>query len=142
MLSSGGQTNPPVKAVFDRVSQSYVAELTTRQAGDFLVTALATAQGRKLGEDHQLLVCESGDRELADLRARPELMADLARLSGGRSLTLGDKIGPEVTSLFGAPPPETVETRRSPLWDRWWWLGSVLALLALEWTVRRLNGLA
>ena len=142
VLSGAGRTNPPVKAVFNRVDQSYEAELAAPQSGDFLVTARATSKGQKLGEDHQLLVCESGDRELADLRARPELMSDLARRSGGKSFTLATAPGPQVSDLFGTPPPETVETRRHPLWDRWWWLGLVLALLSLEWATRRLNGMA
>jgi hypothetical protein len=57
-------------------------------------------------------------------------------------LTLATKPGPQVSALFGAPPPETVETRRRPLWDRWWWLGAILVLLSAEWAVRRLNGMA
>jgi hypothetical protein len=142
VLSGAGRTNPPVKAVFNRVDQSYEAELVASQSGDFLVTALATSKGQKLGEDHQLLVCESGDRELVDLRARPELMSELARLSGGKSLTLATTPEPQVSDLFGTPPPETVETRRRPLWDRWWWLGAILVLLSAEWAVRRLNGMA
>ena len=142
VLSGAGRTNPPVKAVFNRVDRSYQADLVAPQSGDFLVAALATSKGQKLGEDHQLLVCEAGDRELADLRARPELMADLARRSGGESMTLATKTGPQISALFGTSPPETVETRRHPLWDRWWWLGAILALLSAEWAVRRLNGMA
>ncbi len=142
ILSSGGRTNPPVRTVFDRVSQSYQAQLVPPTGGDYLVTALARAGGQNLGEDHQLLVCESGDRELADLRARPELMSELARVSGGKSLSLTEQAGPELSSLFGTPPPQTVETRRTPLWDRWWCLGLILMLLATEWGTRRVNGMA
>ncbi len=142
VMSSAGRTNPPLKATFDRASQCYAAELVSAQKGDFLVTALATTKGQKLGEDRQLLVCEAGDRELADLRARPELMSNLARLSGGKSFTTTDKLAPDVSSLFGSPPPQTIETRRTPLWDRWWWLGLILMLLGAEWGTRRVNGMA
>jgi uncharacterized membrane protein len=142
LLSSAGRTNPPVKATFDSTSQSFIADLITPRHGDFLVTAVVTANDRKLGEDHQLLVCESGDREMADLRARPELMANLARLSGGKTLSMAQPSGSDISSVFGTPPPETIETRRSPLWDRWWWLGAVLFLLTAEWATRRLNGMA
>jgi hypothetical protein len=79
---------------------------------------------------------------MADLRARPELMASLARLSGGKSLSFAKSTGSDISSLFGTPPPETVETRRSPVWDRWWWLGLILLLLTTEWVTRRLNGMA
>ena len=39
-------------------------------------------------------------------------------------------------------PPTLIEYRRTPLWDKSWWLGLVLGLLTLEWTVRRWRGLA
>jgi len=140
MLSAGDKTNPPVNARFDRVRQSYSVDLLPPGAGDYIVTAVANRRGEKLGEDRQLLMCESTDREMADLRARPDLMANIARITRGEALTPTD--GGPVPSLFGAPPPATVEYRRTPLWDRSWWLGTIVFLLTVEWVVRRLNGLA
>jgi len=111
-------------------------------AGEFMVTAVATQKGAKLGEDRQLLVCEAGDRELADLRAKPDLMASIARASGGQPFALTDRQGPPAASVLGSPPPVTVEYRHTPLWDRSWWLGAIVLLLTVEWTLRRLNGMA
>src|SRR5260370_7605263 len=109
--------------------------------GSFTVSVTAAVNGAKLGEDRQLLVCESGDREMADLRAKPELMGELARISGGKTFALSAN-APEVTQAFSSPPPATVEYRHNPLSDTWWWLGLVLLLLTIEWSVRRLTGIA
>ena len=106
------------------------------------MTAVAAAGRVKLGEDRQLLVCEAGDREMADLRAKPELLANLARTSGGQSWPVAEKDSTLASSLFGQPPPATVEYRRTPLWDKSWWLGTILTLLTVEWVVRRLSGMA
>jgi hypothetical protein len=105
------------------------------------VTATANSNGKKLGEDRQLLVCESGDREMADLRAKPELMASLASISGGKTFSISEK-SPQLSGVFGTPPPANIEYRHSPLWDKWWWLSLFLVLLTIEWSVRRLSGMA
>jgi uncharacterized membrane protein len=141
-LSTTGQTNIYVEAGFDRVSQSYEADLLPAREGTFTVNAAATVKGHKLGEDRQLLVCESSDREMADLRANPVLMDDLSRISGGQSFSLSDNSSGGVSSIFGTPPPAEIEYRHTPLWDRWWWLSLLLVLLTVEWSVRRLSGMA
>jgi uncharacterized membrane protein len=141
-MSRLGQSNVAVKASYDRASQTYSADLIPPGPGDYLVTAVGTSRGQKLGDDRQLLVCESGDREMADLRAKPDLMANLARISDGKAFTLSDNGGTRLSSLFGNPAPVTLEYKHSPLWDRGWWLAAILMLLTLEWGIRRLNGLA
>jgi len=140
-LSTTGQTNVIIPAAYDRVNQAYEADLAPPSDGTFTVTASATMTGKKLGEDRQLLVCESGDREMADLRANPELMADLARISGGKTFSLSEQ-HPQLSSVFGTPAPASIEYRHTPLWDKWWWLSLILVLLTLEWSARRLSGLA
>src|SRR5581483_7773650 len=140
-LSTTGQTNVYVKPVYDRVAQVYQADLGPPHDGTYTVTASANLGGKKLGDDRQLLVCESGDREMADLRAKPDLMAELARISGGSTLALTDKSS-QLSPVFGTPPPASIEYRHTPLWDKWWWLTLILVLLTIEWSVRRLSGMA
>jgi uncharacterized membrane protein len=140
LLVSGANTNAPQAAVFDRASQAYLAELAPPGAGEFTVVARAAANGQSLGEDRQLLVCEPLDRELADLRARPELMAAIARNSGGQVVSLANPA--PLASCLPAPPPATIEYRHDPLWDRFWVLAVLLLLLTTEWGTRRLNGMA
>jgi uncharacterized membrane protein len=140
-LSTTGQTNMYVKAGYDRVSQAYQADLGPAHDGTYTVTATANVGGKKLGDDRQLLVCESGDREMADLRARPDLMGEFARISGGSTLALSDNSS-RLSTVFGTPPPAQIEYRHTPLWDKWWCLGLIVLLLTIEWSVRRLSGMA
>jgi hypothetical protein len=123
------------------VTQAYQADLGPARDGSYTVTATATAGGKKLGDDRQLLVCESGDREMADLRSKPDLMGELARISGGSTLSLSDNSS-QLSTVFGTPPPAIVEYRHTPLWDKWWCLGLIVLLLTIEWSIRRLTGMA
>lgn len=142
LLSGAGKTNPPVRARFDRTSQSYLADLSPIDACELMVTAVAATKNVRIGDDRQLLVCEGGDKEMADLRARPDLMSKIARASGGKSFSTSDKDAHAGSEIFSSAPPVTVEYRRTPLWDKSWWLGTILGLLTVEWVVRRLSGLA
>ena len=63
---------------------------TPVRIGNYTVTATAVQRGQSVGHDQQLLVCEEVDREMADIRSKPDLMARLARVSGGKSFTLAD----------------------------------------------------
>ncbi len=141
-MSSGGQTNAPYKAKFDQLSHSYRFDLSPGDAGAFVVHAVAKRGGRTIGEDRQLLVCEAGDREMQDLRAKPDLMAALSRISGGENLTATASAAPAVANIFRKAPPASVEYRRKPIWDRSWFLAAILGLLSTEWIVRRLSGMA
>jgi hypothetical protein len=141
-LAAGRNTNMWVKAAFDRVTQSYLADLSPTAAGNFTVIASAKIKEKILGDDRQLLVCEAIDREMADLRARPETMANLSRVSGGNSFTLDPSDGTRLSSLLPSSEPIATGYRRSPVWDKWWWLTAILTLLAVEWGTRRLNGMA
>jgi hypothetical protein len=95
-----------------------------------------------LGSDRQLLVAESADLELLDLRARPDFMAALARNSHGENFNLSSGQSLSPAYMFAKAPAPKIEYRREPLWDKAVWLGVILGLLALEWTIRRVRGLA
>ena len=141
-LAGAGQTNVVAKPRFDAASRSYVADVVPAGPGQFVVTATATLNGTRLGDDRQLLVSEATDREMADLRARPELMAGIARMSGGAFLSVGDGQGDSAAAIFKDTPPATLEYRRTPLWDKWGWLTAIVTLLTVEWGVRRWRGMA
>jgi hypothetical protein len=38
--------------------------------------------------------------------------------------------------------PATVKFRKTPLWDKSWYLGMIIGLLTVEWCIRRLRGMA
>jgi uncharacterized membrane protein len=134
-------TNGLVRARFDNALRAYRAEVRVPADGSHIITAAAWQQGTKLGDDRQLLVAETTDRETEDLRARPDLLAALAKASGGEAFSV-NRAPENADALFANVPPSLVEYRRTPLWDKPWWLASVLGLLTLEWSLRRWRGLA
>jgi hypothetical protein len=89
-----------------------------------------------------LLISTAEDREMADVRARPETMAALARLTKGETYSLAGTNWPSPAYAFSKAPAAIVEHRRTPFWDKAGWMALILALLATEWSVRRLRGLA
>lgn len=141
-LAAATRSTPPFPANFDPATRLYHARLLPPAAGDFTVTATATRGNQNLGTDKQLLVCQDTDPELEDVRARPEIMANIARVSGGAVLLPTAQARDSIAAIFGKAPPVTVEVRRHSLWDKSWWLLTITALLAVEWVVRRLRGMA
>ncbi len=140
--SASGVSPVTNRATMDSTRLSYVAEVRPPAAGNYTVTASAVLNAQKLGDDQQLLICEEADVEMLDVRAKPEVMAEIARASGGKDLTADPKNHALLASIFENAPPPTVNYRHTPLWDKAWWLAAILALLTMEWIVRRLRGMA
>jgi uncharacterized membrane protein len=69
-----------------------------------------------------------------------EFLAALARSTGGREFDDADSLANALRDLAVAEGPQTV--RHTPLWSREWLLGGLLALLTVEWFLRRWLGLA
>jgi uncharacterized membrane protein len=142
VISGADKSSVRFQAVYDPIGRAYHAQLLPGKAGDYTVTAVATLNGQPLGQDQQLLVTEDVDREMTDVRARPDLMGRLARLSGGQAFAPAGTDAKSIAGVFAGKPEEIVSYQRHPLWDKAWLLGTVLGLLAMEWSMRRWKGLA
>ena len=79
--------------------------------------------------------------EALELEPRSELLAAVAKESGGRVLeeANGAAIAAAIERQITDNLP--IETRRTPAWDRWWVLLAVLGLWTTAWTLRRQSGL-
>ena len=74
--------------------------------------------------------------EDADAAPRPELLSAIAEATGGAFSALPDGGLPELRLA----DPEVVEIGRRkavPMWDRWWTLTALAAVVAAEWVLRR-----
>lgn len=141
-LVNAAGSNVVARAAYDPAQRLHRARLAFPTAGTHVVNAIATVAGKRLGEDKQLLVSEVVDREMSDLRARPDVMSAIARASGGIVFDVRTNPPAAVARALAEVPPPAVELRRHPLWDRWPWLAAVLGLLCTEWSLRRWRGLA
>ena len=130
-----------VTATPDPIAAAYCASLAPPAPGRFLVRARARISDQLEAEGRQLLLCQDRDMELSDTSARPELMAMIARNSGGQVLSLGPH-SPRLSAVLAGKQSLTKNYQYEPLWDTWPYLATIVGLLTLDWIVRRRNGLA
>ena len=141
-LGDGISSNAVATARYDPATHAYQGQIPLRQVGAFIVTAVAQGKTNLLGEDRQLLVGETVEREMVDLRARPVLVESIAAAGGGMAHQLTDTEVVGLKTLWKNIPAPTVEFDRRALWDKPWILGLILGFLTLEWSLRRWKGLA
>jgi len=118
--------------------ESFVAEAGPFAPGTYRV-ALKNNVG-KPAEVSQSVEVVSASVEKRELSADPELMRKLAEISGGATLN-GHDIArmPDLVRKWEAARQLT--HHQQPVWDRWWVLAGMLALLGSEWWLRRREGL-
>jgi uncharacterized membrane protein len=141
-LWNGEKEVQTVHAVYSDEERSYQAHVKLPAAGKFRLQATARFKDGKTADDQQVLVGEETDWEMADIRAKPETLAALSRWSGGRVFSARTNDAIAMSNALGGSRPATVEYRKTPLWDKSWWLGTIIGLLSVEWIVRRLRGMA
>ncbi|MDO5113166.1 MAG: hypothetical protein Q4E67_02200 [Planctomycetia bacterium] len=110
--------------------------------GDYTLTASVWYQEEKVGETQSRFLVWHEDLEMDNVQAEPQWMESLAVSSGGRAV-----LPAELDDLW----QELLEKRQdlrveqnvvTPVWDRWYWLATLLFLLCLEWFLRRRSGWA
>ena len=82
------------------------------------------------------------DLELDNPAADPGLLAELASLTGGSVITPEQHLAfLERLQKEGLIRREETEVTRLTMWDNWPFLILFVALLSVEWTLRKLRGL-
>ncbi|MEE9274767.1 MAG: hypothetical protein V3V62_05625 [bacterium] len=140
-----------LRAVFRPETGEFEARFLPGGAGSYRVEVSARVGEKAIGEAVRTVwVGGTGGAELADVSPRWERLAALADKTGGLFFpaAAGEGEGREglarrvEEALKGKVPPKLTEVRDVRLWSVPW-IGMWLILLpALEWTVRRLWGLA
>jgi uncharacterized membrane protein len=141
-LSDGATEVQTARAIYSEEQRSYQANVKLPGPGKFTLQATARFKDGKTGEDEQVLVGEETDWEMADIRAKPGTLASLSRWSGGQVFAPSNNVAGVISNAMTGLQPATVEFHKTPLWDKAWWLGTIIGLLSLEWIGRRLRGMA
>ncbi|PWU17994.1 MAG: hypothetical protein C5B50_10120 [Verrucomicrobia bacterium] len=118
--------------------ESFIAEAGPLTPGTYKVT-LRNNVGKpaELSQDVEVV---SASIEKKELSANPELMRTLAEISGGAVVKEQDVARlPEIVRQWEAA--RQIAHRQQPVWDRWWLMTLLLALLGAEWWARRKEGL-
>lgn len=115
------------------------AEFPPPAPGPYKLSGAAKLNDKVLGTAEDAVAVRAVGPELSDASARPELMKELASLTGGKSFVLPQSGLPDVP-LKEPPLVEVGRSKDQPLWDRWYYLVALVALLGLEWLLRRRFG--
>ncbi|MBI1176530.1 hypothetical protein GC207_03740 [bacterium] len=127
--------------LWDESSGAWRGSVIPDRVGKFTLKLTATnPEGQSTEAAHLLNVSEL-DREMAQVRARPELLEQLARETSGTVLRL-DSSPEDVQTALAGLNVISVKYEKRPLWDTWVWLALIIGLLTTEWVIRRTGGLA
>jgi uncharacterized membrane protein len=123
----------------------YSGEYTPTREGTYRIEAEATLGGKRLGRDQSSFSVAFAYGETDDGRPRPDLLEQIAEASQGNYFPIGsfnEKAIEEIAAkLEKHAPSQIVEQRQTRLWSTLWPFSIVLALLSLEWWMRRKWGL-
>jgi hypothetical protein len=118
--------------------EAFVAEAGPFAAGTYHIT-LRNNVGKpaELTQDVEVV---SASVEKQELSADPETMRKLAEISGGAVVKAEDVARmSDVVRRWEAA--RQIGHRQQAVWDRWWWMATMLGLLGVEWWLRRREGL-
>lgn len=140
-LWEGERLSQEIDLLWDGSADAWRGIATPDAKGRFaLKFSLVDPDGRSTTVTH-LIHANERDVEMAAIRARPELLEELATATGGRVLRL-DSSDDAVRAALSGLRVASVKFEKEPLWDTWVWLLCLVGLLTVEWTVRRSGGLA
>jgi uncharacterized membrane protein len=134
----GGDVREVTPALVDAQAGRYAAPMRFDGPGVYRVTAEAHRGQHALGTSDQWVLVGAADLEMTDPRLNEDVLRRVSRASGGRYLPVGE-IGrlPSLLAASSDPAPP----RLHELWHNAWVFAAVVALLAVEWYLRRRWGM-
>lgn len=129
-----GEEAVPVDLIRDEVTRTWHAEVPLTTEGEWIFTAGLPRPGLDPLFAYALVNVVPDTREVASTAANRDLLAELAQLGGGRLLENDSNTWAIAVDPRGS---RIIEYGRRAVWDRWWVMALLLALLTLEWGLRR-----
>lgn len=114
-------------------------EFPPPEPGPYRLLASAKKGDRSLGEGEDAVAVRAVGPELSDASLHPELLERIASVTSGKSYRLPLSGLPDLP-LLDPPVVEVGRSKDQPLWDRWYYLAVLVALLGAEWFLRRRFG--
>jgi hypothetical protein len=121
----------------------YEGSLDRLDEGDYQYTAKAQRSGKIIGEDRGTFSVGGLNVEFLDTRMNKLLLQQIAERTGGKYYDT-DAVGSLPTDIASRPdftPRELTHTREFELWNYRWTLTTIVLLLAVEWFLRKRNGM-
>ena len=134
-----------VQTTADNEEGEYTGEYTPTREGSYRVEAEASLAGKTLGRDKTSFSAHFPYGEIDDGRPNPELLKQIAAASKGEFISIDDwneqTLAKIAAKLESHAPSQIVERRQTQLWSTLWPFYVILALLSVEWWMRRKWGL-
>jgi hypothetical protein len=111
--------------------------------GDYSYSARAVTGGRQIAEEKGTFSVGGLNVEFLDTKANKHLLRQLALQTGGRYYEPEElhRLPDDLASLSGFEVREVNISQQLELWNKTWMLGCLIALLSLEWFLRKRHGM-
>lgn len=136
-----GDRASKTRAVFDESLRAFFIDVQADKPGDYQVAATVRTDGELIQLETPLRVL-AVDLESYDARANPEFLARLSDLTGGASLKATDEQLLSAMETAVGRPGSKVLLASGSIWNHPFTLLLIIALLSMEWILRRKSGLA
>jgi uncharacterized membrane protein len=134
-IREGDAAAQPVSLQWNGANRSWEGSFVPKAAGDVVIeAAYRNAEGAPVVTRSGVRVRLDSDESVA-VAARSDLLGELARETGGE-LVDEQNVKRILSELATKAVPVTWK-RSIPVWDRWWILLPLLALVIFEWLLRR-----
>ena len=134
-----------LSATADNEEGEYTADYTPTKEGSYQVEAEASLAGKMLGRNRTSFSVSFPYEETNDGRPRTDLLKQIAAASHGEFFSINDwnekSLEKIAAKLESHAPSQIVEQRQTRLWSTLWPFSIILALLSVEWWMRRKWGL-
>ncbi len=121
----------------------YEGRIESLPQGEYSYTARVHADGRSLGEERGSFSVGGFSVEFQETKMNKLLLQQLAHRTGGKyfDATNIESLPDEIAALPSFQPREVVQRSEIELWNRETMLALVVLIFALEWFLRKRNGM-
>ena len=120
----------------------YKFTIKNNREGYYIVKALAKKEKDEIGQDYTVFNIALENKEFKDTSIRRDILAKLSEVSGGKNFDLPTKNIEEKVSIENPSIVKLVGKRQISLWDNGYVFMMILAIVSIEWWIRKRSGLS
>jgi len=119
----------------------YKFTIKNNREGYYIVKALAKKENDEIGQDYTVFNIALENKEFKDTSIRRDILAKLSEVSGGKYFDLPTKNIEEKLFIENPSIVKLVGKRQISLWDNGYVFMMILAIVSIEWWIRKRSGL-
>ena len=120
----------------------YKFTIKNNREGYYIVKALAKKENDEIGQDYTVFNIAIENKEFKDTSIRRDILSKLSEVSGGNYFDLPTKNIEEKLFIENPSIVKLVGKRQISLWDNGYVFMMILAIVSIEWWIRKRSGLS